>query len=71
MEYLRGEPRRKRRKLGLKELRAREARESSAEGAEKVLEGIQDVEISETEKEIETLYHRGVQEGVEEEEDQD
>jgi hypothetical protein len=36
-----------------------------------VLEGIQDVEISETEKEMETLYHRGVREEEEEDEDQD
>jgi hypothetical protein len=69
--YLRGGPRRKRRKLGLEELRARDAGESSVEGAGKVLEGIQNEEISETEREMETLYHREVQKEEEEDEDQD
>jgi hypothetical protein len=36
-----------------------------------VLEGIQNENISETEREIETLYYRGVQEKEEEDEDQD
>jgi hypothetical protein len=71
MGYLRGGLRRKRRKLGLEELRARDAGESSVEGAGKVLEDIQNEEISETEREMETLYHRGAQEEEEEDEDQD
>jgi hypothetical protein len=71
MGYLRGGSRRKRRKLGLEELRTRDAREFSVKGAGKVLEGIQNEEISETEREIETLYHRGAQKEEEENEDQD
>ncbi|KAI9765375.1 MAG: hypothetical protein M1840_007455 [Geoglossum simile] len=69
--YLRGGPRRKRRKLGLGELRARNMGESSAGGAEKAPESIQREETSDTEGKMEALYHRGVEEDTEEEEDQD
>jgi hypothetical protein len=71
--YLRGGPRRKRRKLGLEELRVKNTGESSSGGAEKALKSIQGEETSDTEGEIgeiETLYHRGVEEDTEEE-DQD
>jgi hypothetical protein len=67
--YLRGGPRRKRRKLELEELRARNTRESSLGGAGKALESMQDEGTSETEGEMEALYHRGALEEVEEEED--
>jgi hypothetical protein len=40
MEYLREGPKRKKRKLELEELKAREAGESSVKGAGKVLESI-------------------------------
>jgi hypothetical protein len=67
--YLRGGPRRKRRKLELEELRARNTGESSSGGAGKALESMQDEGTSETEGEMEALYHRGALEEVEEEED--
>ena len=69
--YLRGGLRRKRRKLELEELRARNMGESSTGGAGKAPESIQEEETSNTEGEMEALYHRGVEEDTEEEENQD
>ncbi|KAH0552938.1 hypothetical protein GP486_006864 [Trichoglossum hirsutum] len=69
--YLRGGPKRKRRKLGLEELKARTTREPSSAGAGKALEHAQDEGDSETEREMEALYHRGALEEIREEEDED
>ncbi|KAI9766166.1 MAG: hypothetical protein M1840_006733 [Geoglossum simile] len=66
--YLRGGPKRKRRKLGLEELRARNAGESSSREIEKAPEGLQE-DLSETEWEIGALYHNGAIEEAEESED--
>jgi hypothetical protein len=67
----RGGPRRKRRRLGLEELRARNCGESSSAGAEKAPGGTQDEGNSGTEGEMGALYHKGVQEESGEKEEQD
>jgi len=67
----RGGPRRKRRKLGLEELRARNSVESSSGRAGEVPEDTQDGGDSGTEGEMGALYHKGAQEESGEEEDQD
>jgi hypothetical protein len=69
--YLRGGPKRKRRKIELEEFSTRVTRESSSEGAGKMLGNTQDEESSGTDKEMETLYHREALEEEEEDEDQD
>jgi hypothetical protein len=69
--YLRGGLKRKRRKLGLKELRAGNAGESSFREAEKAPEETQEEDLSKTEWEMGALYYRGVMEEEEKEEDQD
>jgi hypothetical protein len=65
--HLRGGLRRKRRKLGL----GRPSGESTSEGVGKAPEYAQDEETIDTEEEMETLYHKGLQEEEEEGEDQD
>ena len=68
--YLRGGPKRKRRKIELEDLRTRVTKESSSEGIGKAPENIQEGDISGTDKEMETLYHREVLEEEEEDEDE-
>ena len=69
--YLRGGLKRKRKKLELEKLRARTTREPFSAGAGKVPEHAQDEGDSETEREMEALYHRGALEEIRKEEDED
>ncbi|KAI9767340.1 MAG: hypothetical protein M1840_005749 [Geoglossum simile] len=68
--YLRGGPKRKRRKIELEDLRTMVTRESSSEGIGKAPENIQEGDSSGTDKEMETLYHREVLEEEKEDEDE-
>ena len=65
--YLRGGPKRKRRKLGL----GRPQGESASGGTGKAPEYAQGEETIDTEGEMEALYHKGAQDEEGEDEDQD
>jgi hypothetical protein len=66
----RGGPKKKRRRLGLEELRVRNSGESSSREIGNAPESTQDKGDSGTEGKMEALYHKGVQEELGEEEDQ-
>ncbi|KAI9770467.1 MAG: hypothetical protein M1840_003353, partial [Geoglossum simile] len=65
------EPKKKRRRLGLEELRARNNGESSLGEIGNAPESTQDGGDSDTEGEMEALYYKGVQEELGKEEDQE